>query len=55
VTEDARVARGLAGSGLGRLEADDVRTRARESAGRGEPDDSGADDGDFGSMFHRPR
>jgi hypothetical protein len=55
VAEDAHATCGLTASGLGRLEADDVRPGARERVGRSEPDDSGTDNRDFGSTFHRPR
>jgi hypothetical protein len=55
VAEDARVARGLPAPGLGGFEAEGVHPGTRESVGRGQPDDSGADDGDFGSALHPPR
>ena len=55
VSEDARVARGLPAPGLGGFEAEGVHPGTRESVGRGQPDDSGADDGDLGSALHPPR
>jgi hypothetical protein len=55
MAEHTRVTGRLAASRLGRLEAAHVHASARESVGRGQSDDPGADDGNIGSTLHRWR